>query len=76
MERINLRELRDTAHLKACLARGETVELYDRRRLLGTIEPAPGPLTTEWPDFARLAETLFGGRLLSGADILANARGR
>ena len=74
IERINLRELRDTARLKAALGRGTPVELYERSRLLGTVVPAPGPLNERWPDFAALNQAIFGGRVLSGADILAEIR--
>lgn len=74
MRRITLRQLRDTGRLKAYLRRGEPVELCERTRVLATIRPAEGPEIREWPDFAGLSRTIFGGRVLTGADILLQGR--
>jgi hypothetical protein len=76
MKRINLRELRDTTRLKSYLKAGEVVELCERNRVLGTIQPARGPLNEQWPDFRSLNEAIFGGRMLTGSDILSQERAR
>lgn len=73
METINLRELRDTRHLKALLRAGETVELRERNTVLGRIVPV-GREAPPLPDFRARAKALFGDRLLPGADLLIEER--
>jgi antitoxin (DNA-binding transcriptional repressor) of toxin-antitoxin stability system len=77
MPSVNIRELRDTRRLKAWLRSGKTVELRDRRELIARIVPAQtvaGP--EQWPDFASRRHKIFGKRLLSGADLVIEERGR
>ena len=87
MQSVNLRQLRNTKQLKAWLAAGETVELRERNRVLGRIEPeksaaqvGPTPEQIEkhrravWPDFEARLKELFGDRVLPGADLLIEER--
>jgi antitoxin (DNA-binding transcriptional repressor) of toxin-antitoxin stability system len=77
MPSVNIRELRDTRRLKELLSTGQTVELRERQNVIARIVPAqrqsvPG----DWPDFARRRQKIFGKRLLSGADLVIEERGR
>jgi antitoxin (DNA-binding transcriptional repressor) of toxin-antitoxin stability system len=77
MASVNIRQLRDTRRLKAWLRAGKTVELRERDRVIAHIVPekqpeAPGP----WPDFAARAKQILGDRVLPGADIVIEERGR
>jgi hypothetical protein len=83
MQSVNLRQLRDTKQLKAWLAAGETVELRERNRVLGRIEPQRLEPTAEqlakreklvWPDFEARLKELFGEQVLPGADLLIEER--
>ena len=78
MPSLNLRQLRDTRRLKSWLRAGNTVELRERDRVIARIVPAnqPDPPRTEWPDFAARRKKIFGDRILPGADLLINDRGR
>jgi len=75
---INIRQLRDTRRLKAWLRKGSTVELRERDRVIARIVPekeaAQG--VREWPDFAARSHQIFKGRMLPGADLLIEERGR
>ncbi len=86
MQRVNLRQLRDTKQLKAWLAAGETVELRERNRVLGRIEPKP-PMpaqptpeqlekrrNVEWPDFEARLKARFGDRVIPAVDMLIEER--
>ena len=74
---MNIRQLRDTRRLKAWLRQGNTVELRDRNRVIAHIVPAkPEQKAVEWPDFAARAKEIFGDRVLPGADIVIEERGR
>jgi antitoxin (DNA-binding transcriptional repressor) of toxin-antitoxin stability system len=77
MSSVNIRELRDTRRLKAWLRSGKTVELRDRTEVIARIVPA-GPHTPpeQWPDFASRRQKIFGKRVLSGADLVIEERGR
>jgi antitoxin (DNA-binding transcriptional repressor) of toxin-antitoxin stability system len=69
--------LRDTRKLKAWLRAGKTVELRDRDKVLARIVPAEQLGTTvAVPDFAARRKKIFGDRVLPGADIVAEERGR
>jgi len=78
MPSINIRQLRDTRQLKAWLRKGNTVELRERDRVIARIVPekdtAEGPRT--WPDFAARSQEIFKGRILPGADLVSEERGR
>jgi hypothetical protein len=73
MQSVNLRQLRDTKQLKAWLAAGETVELRERNRVLGRIEPdEQKPDTVELPDFEGRLKAIFGDKVLTPvADLIA-----
>jgi antitoxin (DNA-binding transcriptional repressor) of toxin-antitoxin stability system len=77
MPSVNIRELRDTRRLKAWLRSGKTVELRDRRELIARIVPAqPHAGPEQWPDFADRRNKIFGKKVLSGADLVIEERGR
>jgi len=78
MPSVNLRQLRDTRRLKNWLRAGNTVELRERDRVIARIVPAsqPEPPPGEWPDFAARAKKIFGDRILPGADLVIEERGR
>lgn len=76
---MTLRGLRDTRRLQAILRSGKSIELRNRNRVFARITPEPSPEQTkkvEWPDFAARAKKVFGDRVLPGADLLIEERGR
>ena len=74
---VNIRQLRDTKRLKAWLRAGKTVELRERDEVIARIVPeGPPPLRGDWPDFAASRKEIFGDRILPGADIVIEERGR
>ena len=74
---VNIRELRNTRRLKALLRSGKTVELRERNRVIARIVPDwPDQRPVKWPDFAGRAKKLLGNRILPGADIVIEERGR
>jgi antitoxin (DNA-binding transcriptional repressor) of toxin-antitoxin stability system len=77
MPSVNIRQLRDTRRLKAWLRAGKTVELRERDRLIAHIVPEKqGQPSVKWPDFAARRKKIFGDRILPGADIVIEERGR
>jgi antitoxin (DNA-binding transcriptional repressor) of toxin-antitoxin stability system len=77
MVSINIRQLRDTKRLKAWLRQGNTVELRERDRVIAHIVPAKEEeRPVKYPDFAARAKRIFGDRILPGADIVIEERGR
>jgi antitoxin (DNA-binding transcriptional repressor) of toxin-antitoxin stability system len=77
MPSVNIRQLRDTRRLKALLSAGQTVELRERQRVIARIVPAQHQAEPEhWPDFAQRRQRIFGKRVLSGADLVVEERGR
>ncbi len=78
MPSVNLRQLRDTRRLKSWLRAGNTVELRERDRVIARIVPAgqAAPPAGEWPDFATRAKKILGDRILPGADLVIEERGR
>lgn len=78
MPSVNIRQLRDTRKLKAWLRAGKTVELRERNKVIARIIPAgqrsAGPV--KYPDFAARAKKIFGERILPGADLVIEERGR
>ncbi|MFY9789660.1 MAG: hypothetical protein WAJ99_00670 [Candidatus Sulfotelmatobacter sp.] len=77
MPSVNIRQLRDTKRLKSWLRAGKTVELRERDKVIARIVPEraqgkPG----NWPDFEAVAKEIIGDRVLSGADLLIEERGR
>jgi antitoxin (DNA-binding transcriptional repressor) of toxin-antitoxin stability system len=74
---VNMRQLRNTRKLKAWLRAGKTVELRDRDKVIARIVPATQQeATRELPDFAVRRKNIFGDRVLPGADLLIEERGR
>lgn len=78
MPSVNMRQLRDTKKLKAWLRAGKTVELRERNRLIARIVPEKEEpkQPVKWPDFAARRKAIFGDRILPGADLLIEERGR
>ena len=77
MPNVNMRQLRNTRKLKAWLRAGKTVELRDRDKVIARIVPATHQdATAELPDFAARRKNIFGDRVLPGADLLIEERGR
>lgn len=77
MPNVNIRQLRDTRKLKAWLRAGKTVELRDRNKVIARIVPADQhEKTMKLPDFAARRKKIFGDRVLPGADIVIEERGR
>ena len=78
MPSVNIRQLRDTRHLKALLRAGKTVELRERQNLIARIVPEKraAAIPRHWPDFAERARKIFGQRILPGADLMIKERGR
>jgi antitoxin (DNA-binding transcriptional repressor) of toxin-antitoxin stability system len=59
------------------VASGKTVELRDRQGLIARIVPAQqNPSPEHWPDFAGRRHKIFGKKVLSGADLVTEERGR
>lgn len=74
---INIRELRDTKRLKNWLRAGKTVELRERDTVIARIVPEKEEeKPVKWPDFAGRRKKIFGDRVLPGADIVIEERGR
>lgn len=77
MPKVNIRQLRDTRKLKAWLRAGKTVELRERDKVIARIVPATEQEAIgELPDFAARRKSIFGDRVLLGADLLTEERGR
>jgi hypothetical protein len=72
-----MRQLRDTRRLKSWLRAGKTVELRERDQVIAHIVPEkPAPPPAKWPDFEARRKKIFGDRILPGADIVIEERGR
>jgi antitoxin (DNA-binding transcriptional repressor) of toxin-antitoxin stability system len=77
MPSVNMRQLRDTRRLKALLRSGKTVVLCERDRVIGRIIPEmEAQASVELPDFEARRKRIFGNRVLPGADLLIEERGR
>jgi antitoxin (DNA-binding transcriptional repressor) of toxin-antitoxin stability system len=77
MHSMNIRELRDTKRLKSWLRAGKTVELRERNRVIARIVPEKQKeKPVKWPDFAARRKKIFGDRILPGADVVIEERGR
>ncbi len=77
MHSLNIRQLRDTRRLKTWLRAGKTVELRERDRVIARIVPEGQPATPPtWPDFAARAKRVLGDKVLPGADLVIQERGR
>jgi len=72
-----MRGLRNTRQIKAWLRAGKSIELRDRNRVVGHILPEKKvAVAKEWPDFEARRKKIFGDRVLPGADLLIEERGR
>jgi len=77
MPSVNIRQLRDTKRLKEWLRAGKTVELRERDEVIARIVPQTSySQPADWPDFAALRKEIFGDRILPGADLVIEERGR
>jgi antitoxin (DNA-binding transcriptional repressor) of toxin-antitoxin stability system len=77
MHSLNIRQLRDTKRLKTWLKQGNTVELRERDQVIAHIVPEKHEeKNVQWPDFAARRKKIFGDRVLPGADIVIEERGR
>lgn len=77
MPNVNMRQLRNTRKLKAWLRAGKTVQLQERNKVIAHIVPAAEQEASgELPDFAARRKNIFGNRVLLGADLLIEERGR
>jgi antitoxin (DNA-binding transcriptional repressor) of toxin-antitoxin stability system len=77
MQSVNIRQLRDTRRLKTWLRAGKTVELRERDRVIARIVPAGQPAPpVKGPDFAARARKVLGDRILPGANLVIQERGR
>ncbi len=77
MRSMNIRQLRDTRRLKAWLRAGKSVELRERDRVIARIVPVASPARPrKYPDFAAMRREIIGDRILPGADLLIEERGR
>lgn len=77
MPSVNIRQLRDTRKLKAWLRAGKTIELRERNRVIARIIPHALPNEkVAAPDFGALRKEIFGDRIVPGADLLIEERGR
>ena len=77
MHSLDIRQLRDTRRLKSWLRQGNTVELRERDKVIAHIVPEKNEeKPVQWPDFAARRKKIFGDRVLPGADIVIEERGR
>lgn len=77
MPSVNIRQLRDTRRLKAWLRAGKTVELRERDLVIARIVPEQREEPpVNWPDFEARRKKIFGDRILPGADLVIEERGR
>ena len=77
MPSVNMRQLRDTRRLKTWLRAGKTVELRERDKVIAHIVPEKQEeKLVNYPDFAARRKKIFGDRVLPGADIVIEERGR
>lgn len=73
----NMRGLRNTRRIKAWLRAGESIEIRQRNEVIGRILPEKKRANKkDWPDFEARAKQLFGDRILPGADLVIEDRGR
>ncbi len=74
---MTMRGLRDTRRLKALLKAGKSIRLQDRNQMVGRIVPEKKKADKkDWPDFEARAKKVFGDRILPGADLVIEERGR
>lgn len=76
MPSMNIRQLRDTRRLKAWLRAGKVVELRERNDVIARIVPEGAAGSKQWPDFAAMRKLILKDKVLPGADLLIDDRGR
>lgn len=77
MKKATVRDLRYRfQEIEERLNKGEEIELYKRRKLIGRLLPV-GPKTQEYPDFSALRRRVFGTRKArkTGTDLVSDERG-
>jgi len=78
MARASIRDLRyDFPRVRRMLRRGEPIEITERGKVIGCLQPAANG-AGKWPDFEARWKAQFGDRKLqpSGADLLREERDR
>jgi len=75
---VNIRQLRETRKLKAWLRAGKTIVLRERNQVIARIAPEKPERQrpVKYPDFAARARKIFDDRVLPGAKIVIEERGR
>lgn len=77
MPSMNIRQLRDTRRLKAWLRAGKIVELRERDEVIARIVPeGTAPAAEQWPDFGAMRKEILKDKVLPGADLVIEERGR
>lgn len=77
MKKATVRDLRYRfPEIEERLNKGEEIELYKRRKLIGRLLPVR-PKTQEYPDFSALRRRVFGTRKArkTGTDLVSDERG-
>jgi antitoxin (DNA-binding transcriptional repressor) of toxin-antitoxin stability system len=77
MRRANVRDLRYRfRQIEMQLRKGEEIEVYKRREVIGRLLPAE-PKGHGYPDFAALRRRIFGAKQVSktGTDLVSKERG-
>jgi len=78
MAKATVRQLRyNFRAIEARLNRGEEIELYKRKKMIGRLIPA-APQGEAYPDFAANRRRIFGKKKLkvTGTQIVSESRGR
>ncbi len=77
MPSFNIRQFRNAKRLKGWLQAGKTVELRELGKVIARIVPEVSiSQPADWPDFAAVRREIFGDRILPGADLVIEERGR
>ncbi len=84
MPSLAISEINDPDRVKAWIDAGEPIELREGSHILGRFLPEPRlhnpkqfvPPADKWPDFQALARDICDGKVLPGADLLIEERGR
>lgn len=77
MPSFNIRQFKNAKRLKGWLHAGKTVELREQGRVIARIVPERlPPQFADWPDFAALRKEISGKRVLPGAKLVIEERGR
>ena len=77
MAKATVRQLRyHFREIEARLNKGEEIELYKRKKMIGRLVPAR-PKAEGYPDFAALSKRIFGRKKMrkTGTEYVSEARG-